>query len=412
MEEFLRLIGTHKVQVKPIVTHVFSIDRAPEAYDTIMGAGSNSLAVLLKYSAADSTDPVAEYKPVRRVDILPGPKPKDQLGVALVGAGNLARWQHLPVLQKMPGVNLRAIHSTNGMRGKSYALRFGAAYCATDYDQVLQDPDIDVVVIVSRNQHHARQSLAALRAGKHVFVEKPMALTEGECRDLYLAVQETGKHITVGFNRRFAPFYKPLKEHLARRSSPAVLHCRINSPGISGAYWMADPAIGGAILGEACHFIDLMYWLLDAEPVQVSAYSLPLDSKDPVGMNNMAASFHFSDGSVGALTYCTVGSRTSGGERVEAYAPGIGLITENFKQLTINGSVQQIRKKMFAQKGYGDQMEDFLTRLRKGQSPSVTVLDGIRSTVGCIRMLESARTLTPQSIDMVNLLEAGQRVTA
>jgi predicted dehydrogenase len=237
-----------------------------------------------------------------------------------------------------------------------------------------------------------------------VFVEKPMALTEEECRELYQAVQETGKQISVGFNRRFAPLYKPLREHLARRTSPAVLHCRINSPGISGAYWMADPAIGGAILGEACHFVDLMYWLLDSEPVQVSAYCLPLDAKEPVGMNNMVASFQFNDGSVGTLTYCTVGSRTSGGERVEAYTPGLGIVTENFKRLTVNGSTQQVKSNMFAQKGYGEQMEDFLTRLRQGKPPSVTVLDGVRSTIGCLLMIESARTLAPQTFDLTTVL--------
>src|SRR5204863_9458947 len=105
-----------------------------------------------------------------------------------------------------------------------------------------------------------------------------------------------------------------------------------NSPGISGSYWMADPAIGGAILGEASHFADLLYWLLESEPVSVSAYSLPAGKKDPIGENNLAASFHFADGSVGNLTYCTVGSRTSAGERVEVFAQGIGASTENFRR--------------------------------------------------------------------------------
>lgn len=106
-------------------------------------------------------------------------------------------------------------------------------------------------MVLSRNQHHYSQTLDALRAGKHVFVEKPMALTEEECRELYRAVAETGKQLTVGFNRRFAPFYKELKQSLMGRSGPAVINCRVSSPGISGAYWMADPSIGGAILGEA-----------------------------------------------------------------------------------------------------------------------------------------------------------------
>src|SRR4029077_20738513 len=167
---------------------------------------------------------------------------------------------------------------------------------------------VQAVVIVTRDQQHAPQALAALRAGKHVFVEKPMALTEDECTALYRAVQESGKQLSVGFNRRYAPSYIRLKEQISKRTAPAVLSCRVNSPGISGSYWMADPATGGAILGEACHFVDLLYWLLDSEPTEVFAASLPAAIKEPIGQNNLVASFSFADGSIANLTYCTVGS--------------------------------------------------------------------------------------------------------
>ena len=401
MEEFLRLVGAGRVQVRPLVTHTFPMERAAEAYDTIMRPGSNSLAVLLQYPASLVQDPTAGYKPQRRTDIgTPSPKPAGDLGIALVGAGNLARWQHLPVITSISGTSLRAIHSSNGTRGKSYAIRFGAAYTATDYSQILADGDVDVVVITSRNQQHASQCLRALAAGKHVFVEKPMAITEAECRQLYEAVKETGRQLTVGFNRRFSPFYTPIKEKLSNRAGPAVVQCRINSPGIAGSYWMADPAIGGAILGEACHFVDLMYWLLDAEPVLVTAYSLPRGKQDPIGENNIVASFLFADGSVGNLTYCTVGSKTSGGERVEAYAPGIGLVSEDFKRLEIRGAVRTRRRKMFAEKGYGAQMHDFVAAIRGGRAPAVTVVDGIRATIACLELMESCRTLEPQQIDL------------
>jgi predicted dehydrogenase len=366
-----------------------------------MRPGSSSLAVLLDYPASKLEDPTADYHPIRKLDIgTPSAKPQGKLGVALVGAGNLAKWQHLPNIKNIADLDLRAVHSSNGTRGKSYGIRFGAAYTATDYSQILADPQVDVVVVTSRNAQHAPQCLKALEAGKHVFVEKPMALTADECRALYQAVQKSGKVLTVGFNRRFSPFYTPLKEKLARRAGPAVVQCRINSPGISGSYWMADPSIGGAILGEACHFVDLMYWLLDAEPILVTAYSLPRGKQDPIGENNVVASFLFADGSIGNLTYCTVGSRTSGGERVEAYAPGIGLASEDFKRLDIKGSVHQKRKKMFAEKGYDAQLQDFVAAIRQGRAPSVTVIDGVRSTIGCLELMESCRTLEPRKIDL------------
>jgi predicted dehydrogenase len=348
MEEVLRLCES-QLQIAPLITHTFPLEDAPKAYQTVMDPASASLAVLLKYDEEHARKAVESPSPVRRIE-LSAPKTSG-LRVALVGSGNLARWAHMPALKKIPDLHLHAVHSANGARGKTYGERFGAAYTSTDLDQILKDPQIDVVLIVSRNAQHASQALAALRAGKHVFVEKPMALTEQECVDLHRAVQETGKQLTVGFNRRFAPFYVELKKALSRRSSPAVMSCRINSPGISGAYWMADPAIGGAILGEACHFVDLMYWLVDSEPVSVSAFSLPTDKTDPIGQNNMVASFRFADGSVGNLTYCTVGSKASGGERVEVFAQGVGAFTEDFKQLTLKTGSISTSKKYFADKG-------------------------------------------------------------
>lgn len=399
MEEFLRLVGCGRVQIQPLITHEFPLEEAAKAYHTILEQSSESLAVILKYPAAEARDPVADFRPQHRVELVVGREARSEIGVALVGAGNLARWVHLPNLKKLPNVALRAVYSTNGPRGKSYALRFGAEYCCSDYDEILKDQKVAVVVIVSRNQEHGPQALAALRAGKHVFLEKPMALTVEECQALCSAVEETGQQLTVGFNRRFAPFYLEMKKRLTNRTAPAVLNCRVNSPGISGSYWMADPKIGGAILGEACHFVDLMYWLLEAEPISVSAFSLPTDRKDVIGQNNLVASFRFADGSVGNLTYCTVGSKKSGGERMEAFAQGIGVVSEDFKRLAVRTTLSHTRSRWFAEKGYASQLQSFFIRIRKGQPPAVSVRDGARATITCLRMLESARTLEPRAID-------------
>ena len=409
MEEFLRLVSQGKVQLDPLITHRFPLEDAANAYDTIMDPAVNSLAVLVKYPSADRAEPLADFQPKRRIEIQHNARASSKVGVALIGAGNLARWAHLPNLKNTPGVHLRAIHSASGARGKSYAIRFGADYCATDYNEILADPEIQAVVIVSRNPQHAPQTLAALRAGKHVFVEKPMALTEDECRDLYQAVTETGKQLTVGFNRRFAPTYRTLKNAISKRTGPAVVNCRVNSPGISGSYWMADPAIGGAVLGEACHFVDLMYWLLDSEPVEVMAYSLPTGKQDPIGENNLVAAFRFADDSIANLTYCTVGSRTSGGERVEAFVSGAGASAEDFKQSFVRTGMARKKSSWFAEKGYEDQMRDFFDALKQGRAPAVTVVDGVRSTLGCLRMLDSARDRMPKAIDLDPFLATSSR---
>ena len=400
MEEFLRLVEVGQVNVGPLVSHRYPFLEAPTAYETIMAPESRSLAVVLRYPRADQPAGAPAFVPKRRVDLTSEPSRNARFRVALVGAGNLARWAHMPALKGIPDVSLRAVLSTNGARGKNYAMRFGADYCTSEYEEILADKDVDVVLIMSRNQHHAEQTRAALEAGKHVFVEKPMAISVDECRTLVRAVEDTGRALTVGFNRRFAPFYVEQKRALSRRHGPAVISCRINSPGISGGYWMADPAVGGAILGEACHFTDLLYWMLESEPVQVSALTLPRDVPEPVGENNLVASLAFADGSIANITYCTVGSRTSGGERVEAFAGGVGTIVEDFKWLQHRTSVKRTRSKLWAEKGYGIQMESFIDSIRRGSPPAVTVIDGARSTLVCLAMLESARTGAPVRIDL------------
>jgi predicted dehydrogenase/threonine dehydrogenase-like Zn-dependent dehydrogenase len=411
MEEFLRLLSTRRVEVGSLITHQFPLNEAKSAYDVIMSPASNSLGVLLKYPLAETgAIPEANSRATTKVQLESTVSGKDKVRVGVIGAGNLARWAHLPNLKKMPSVAIEAICSANGARGKSYARRFGASYCSSDFEDLLEDPNIDAVFILTRNQLHARQAEAALSAGKHVFLEKPMAITEEECRRLHRAVVSSGKLLTVGFNRRFAPYYLEQKRQLVRRSSAAVVTCLMNSPGISGNYWMADPSIGGAILGEACHFVDLMFWLLESEPVSVSAFSLPTGQKEPIGQNNLVASFRFADGSIGNLTYCTVGSKTSGTEKVEVFAPGVGVAVEDFKRLTTSSGIRHRRSSWWGEKGYGAQLQNFIGSIQKQSEPQVTVYDGARATICCLKMLESAQTLKPCEINIDEVLNLDQTV--
>ena len=150
--------------------------------------------------------------------------------------------------------------------------------------------------------------------------------------------------------------------------------------------------------------MDLMYWLLDSEPIEVFACSLPPGKKDPIGENNLAATFSFADGSIANLTYCTVGSRTSAGERVEAFVPGIGVTAENFKESVVRAGLVRKSSSWFAEKGYEAQMRSFFSALRLGKPPDITVRDGVRSTLGCLRMLQSAREHSPCSLDLDQFL--------
>jgi len=401
MGEFLRLIANKTVDVEALISHRFELGDAAKAYETIMEPSSNSLAVVLQYpmSTASATD----YVPKHKLEIRQTER-REKLQLALIGAGNLARWEHLPNIKKIPGVTLRAVQSGSGARGKTYGERFGADYSTSAYDEILTDPNVDVVLIATRHQHHFEQALKAIKAGKHVFIEKPMALTLHECQQLYQAVNGSGVQLTVGFNRRFARCYRDLKRALSGRNGPAIINCRMNSPGLTGSFWAADPKYGGAIVGEGCHFVDLMYWLLESEPVSVVAYTLPTGKSEPIGENNVVASFRYADGSIGNLTYCTVGSKTSGGERVEVYTQGVAAVTEDFKLFELKGNSRTKKVSRHPEKGYAEQMAAFIQGLQVGKQPEITVLDGARATIGCLAMLESAHNQEPQSINLNELL--------
>jgi predicted dehydrogenase len=386
MEEFLRLMSVGKVNVRSLISHEFDLDDAPAAYQTIMGNGGGSMAVVLKYKASESEDPIASYRPSRKIAVNSAPLDKNEIRFAIIGAGNLAKWAHLPALKKIEGARLQAVVSNSGARGKSYAKRFGASYATSDYDELLKDGDIDAVIIASRHKDHAQQAIDALNAGKHVFIEKPMAITIDECRAITDAVESSGKRLMVGFNRRFAPYYMEMKKNLAGRTSPIVISTRMNSPGIENG-WAADASQGGVVLGEGCHFIDLMHWLLESEPVSVSAYGF--------GGHNVAASIKFADGSIGNFIYSVVGSESSAGEMVEVFAPGVGMATEDFKRLSIKKTSRKQSSKFFAAKGYDEQLASFVKSLIEGKETEVAVRDGARATLGCLLILQSIQTGKP-----------------
>jgi len=199
----------------------------------------------------------------------------------------------------------------------------------------------------------------------------------------------------VGFNRRFAPFYVEMKNVLKGRTSPLVLSIRMNSPGIENG-WAADTVQGGVVLGEGCHFIDLMYWLTESEPVTVSAYGF--------GEHNVAATLKFADGSIGNFMYTVVGSEASSGEMVEVFAPGMSVFCEDFKRLIIKKKKRVVQSKFFAAKGYTEQLESFVNSLKKGMETDITVMDGIRATLGCLLMLESVRTGEAQEFNLDKIL--------
>ena len=223
-----------------------------------------------------------------------------------------------------------------------------------------------------------------------------MAITIDECQQIYQAVQKSGKRLMVGFNRRFAPYYAEMKELIKNRTSPIVVSTRMNSPGIEKG-WAAEAGQGGVVLGEGCHFVDLMYWLTESEPVSVSAYGFD--------QHNVAATFKFADGSIGNFIYTVVGSESSGGEMVEVFSQGVAATTEDFKRLVVKKKDRKGRSKFFADKGYDEQLASFVKSLKDGKETEITAVDGTRATLGCLLMLESARTGKPCDFNLDEILK-------
>jgi predicted dehydrogenase/threonine dehydrogenase-like Zn-dependent dehydrogenase len=387
MEEFLRLVATGAVQVAPLISHRYPMDDAPAAYASIMDRTVRTLAVVLEYPSAKGE---STGQPERRVELTAAPKAlaKGTLGVALVGAGNIARWAHLPAIRKADGAQLVAIVSGNGAKGKAIATRFGANYATSQFDDALADPQVNTVVITSRNQSHAGQALRALERGKHVFIEKPMAVTADEADQIVERQRATGLTVGVAFNRRFAPTYVALKRALGRRAGPAVINARMSSPYMTGESWMTDPAAGGAIVGEACHLVDLMGWLLGERIVEVQARALPLEQREPRGDTNIVANLVFTDGSVASLTYHSVGDRRAAGERVELFAPGVSAASADFKHFQRLGS--KGTTSWFPAKGYDEQFAAFVQATRGQRTELADAADGAHATKVCLAILASA----------------------
>jgi predicted dehydrogenase len=396
MGAFLDAVADGRIAVQPLITNRYALDDAPEAYRSIIESPSSTLAVMVQYPALD---PVAsDHSALLRTKVpvqtaAPAITPvKGDVRLALVGAGNIAKWAHLPVIRKVPGASLRAVQSGTAARTVSYARRFGAAYATSSFQEVLDDAEVDAVLITSRNPQHASQAVASLKAGKHCFVEKPVALTREECDALREASQVSGCIAVTGFNRRFAPDYVALHAAARRASGPLAIQCTVTSPGISGDYWMADPAIGGAILGEACHFVDVIAWVGGARIRSVSAMSLPEEMVGGQGSNTLSVTFALENGNVGSLLYSTLGNAAETGERTIVLGSGLRAETENFRKLWIRGAGQKVSTtRFFADKGYKEQLESFVNAIRGTAAPRVTTQEGIDATLVCLAMIESAR---------------------
>ncbi|GAB6188089.1 bi-domain-containing oxidoreductase [Thermopirellula anaerolimosa] len=363
LEAFLDLAASGSVRPETLTTHRFPIDRAADAFELILKGDEPYLGVLLTYPAETPAEPAG------RIHIRTATKSttgrKEGLGVSFVGSGSFAQSVLLPELAKLSGVRFRGIVTASGVTAKTVGEKYGFAWCAGRLDEILDDPETDLVFIVTRHSQHAGMICEALKAGKAVFCEKPLAIDYGELERICRVLEEHAGPLMVGFNRRFAPLAVEVKRFLANRG-PLRITYRVNAGTIPADHWLADPAEGGRVIGEACHFVDLICYWTGAKPVAVSAE--PTEGGDP--RNETQAVFRFSDGSVGHLMYTALGPAGWSKERIEAVAGGRAAVLEDFRSLELidtDGSRRR-RRPWNADKGHHAMLEAWLSAVREGRA--------------------------------------------
>ena len=323
----LDLMANGQLDPTPMVAHRQPFEQAPAAYDTLT-TDKSALGILLTY------DHSVERRHIRSVPLQDGePASVSKAVMGFVGAGNYASRMLIPAF-KLAGATLHTIASAGGTSGVVHGRRANFSYATSDTEALLSSDKINAVAIVTRHNSHADFTVKALNAGKHVFVEKPLALTFEELKRVQEAHATSDRHLMVGFNRRFAPLVQTMKRLLSTVSEPKSFVMLMNAGAIPADHWTQDPLIGGGrIVGEACHHIDLMRYLADAPIVSVQARKM--GSVDGVGVaeDKAAIMLGFSDGSFGTIHYLANGGSAFPKERIEVFAAGRTLQLDNFVKL-------------------------------------------------------------------------------
>ncbi len=370
MTEYLRLIAAGRVKVLPMVAARFSINEAAEAYAAI-GGSEKPLVALLTYP----TD-VAETKPSQHLRLIATPRSTEgRIRIAIVGAGGFARSAHLPNLQALSNKYiLRAVVNRTGPTAKAVGEQFGADYVSTDTSEIIADPEVDAVLIATRHNLHGSLALAALKAGKHVLVEKPMTLSPADLDELSAFYEGAGEGsskpiLLTGYNRRFSPHALRMKELLTKRSSPFILNYQMNAGYIPLNHWVHGLEGGGRNLGEACHIYDLFTFLADSEVTSVSAHAIKPSTAHYGRNDNFVATLSFADGSVATLTYTALGHKDYPKETAELYVDGKIAVLDDYKTLTVYGAEKLSIKTHVQDKGLRAELECFATGINTGEWP-------------------------------------------
>ncbi|MFZ2619433.1 MAG: bi-domain-containing oxidoreductase [Alphaproteobacteria bacterium] len=385
LAEIANLLADGVLNVESLTTHSFDIAEAVQAY-TLITDKVPCLGVVLNY-------PNSATKLSRRIAITPVHVAAGELGVACIGTGGFAASVLLPALKNTPDTKLTGVASKGGTSARAAADRFQFGYAASDVQEVWQDSSTHAVLIATRHDSHAALTCAALKAGKHVFVEKPLAMTEAELQDVEkayaTATKTSGKVLMVGYNRRFAPATQALMKILPY-AGPRQILMRVNAGQLPSEHWTMDAREGGGrLIGEACHFLDFAYYLSGSQPVSLYATS-------GLGQDNYAVTMTFANGGTAQIFYTSEGDSAFSKERVEVYASGMVGVIDNFNEAyTMRGG----RKRALTRanllrgqnKGHAAGLQAFVAACR-GQSAPIAAAELFLSARLPLLAAESIRT--------------------
>lgn len=340
MGAFLDLIAAGKIDVESLIDAEYPVDDAAAAYRSLSGAGQRPLAVVLGYGATGEP-------PARTVTIRTAPPAgSGEIDVALIGVSAFARSVHLPNIAELKGqLRLRAVCSNSGHHAKELARSRQADYATTDIEEVLADTRVGLVLIAGRHHEHAGQALQALKAGKHVLVEKPLALHETELAAIegfYAENDGATPLLLTGFNRRFSPALEAVARKLAGRAGPMVITYRMNAGFIPHTHWTQGPQGGGRNIGEACHIYDLATALTGARSVGVSAAAIGREDERTARNENFCASITFADGSLANLVYTSLGGPAWPKEQMEIFSDGFVLTVDDYRTANLAGAPEPL----------------------------------------------------------------------
>lgn len=415
LEEFLSLAAEKKVNVRDLISHRFPIEKAETVYgDMLKDKGGPYTGVILEYpedkkdielvrlvelvksSTTNATNKTNQTNPTSKT-----------VSLGVIGAGLFGKALLLPALKNIKDILLHTLSTSSSANTYHTAKKYGFENCTTDYKEVVCNEQINSVIVLTPHSLHAKMVMEALKAGKHVFIEKPLCVNQEELREVIdtyssLVTHNSSLFLMVGYNRRFSPHAIKAKEYLSGRQEPLVITYRINAGFVPAHHWVHSEEEGGSrIIGEVCHFVDMMQFLTNSNPVRVYAERISGPNKTALNSDNVIVTIKFEDGSVGNIIYSASGDKAYSREQIEIFSEGKTIVIKDYKEINFHFSGKKKTFKTFNQEmGYKEELQHFFDVICGKTGMRLSPEEIFYSTLTVFRINDSLLSGEPQTLSM------------